>query len=131
MTAEEVEVLALYQKLRSPFKVANKLGLGTRAVLEILSNNPVAASLGTVSACVERYGGQGRPELVEYLVARKHPTGLWDNAEPAIRAARRAYEAGTHELTTGRDGDWLLLYSIPRKKAVKGRSNYFSVAYVV
>ena len=129
MNAEEIEVIACYQRLRSPFRVAGKLGMGTARVLQILADNPLAASLSTVSACVETHGGFGRPELVQYTVARKRPTPAWENDSPEIRLARKNYEAGTHELATGRDGDWLILYSIPRRAVAPGRSTYFSVTH--
>jgi hypothetical protein len=72
----------------------------------------------------EQYGGYGRPELREFLVGRKRAHEVWDNNDPVIAQARAHYELGTCDMCTGRDGDWLLLYSIPNKK-LKPRPDYF------
>lgn len=54
--------------------------------------------------------------MQQFAVARKKADQPWDNSVEAIDAARNAYEAGTHIMATGRDGDWLILYSIPQRR---------------
>lgn len=114
------EIIRELTRLRSPSKVARKTGY---ALTDIL---PIADELAGQPRNVreETFGGYGRPELRDNLVARKRAHETWDNTDPAIAAARDAYEAGTHDMATGRDGDWLLLYSVPLKKPVP-RPDYF------
>lgn len=121
LSAEIIDdVLMEYKRTRSPFRTANLTGLDASVVWAIIEEHT-----DKLSAYPERNGGFGRPELESYIVARRKVTSRsWDNAEPAIADARLAYEKGTHELATGRDGGWLILYAIPRKKATP-RTNYF------
>lgn len=114
------EIIAGLRKLRSPSKVSRQLGIELRTIL------PIADELAGTPRVVreEQHGGYGKPELREFLLARKRAHETWDNNLPTIAAARLAYEAGTHDMFTGRDGDWLLLYSKPQKK-VTPRPDYF------
>lgn len=114
------EIVAELRKTRAPGKVARSLGIDIRLVL------PIADELSGLprTSHEERFGGYGRPELSEFLVGRKRAHETWDNSDPLIAGARDAYEAGTHDMATGRDGDWLLLYSIPKRR-VTPRPAYF------
>lgn len=117
------EVLRCYRRLRSPYKVARELGYSPVVVWQIIEQNA-----DTLTLPVERWAGQGRPELAPYLVARMKPGGSsWDNTDPKIAEARARYEAGTHTLVTGRDGRWLLLYSIPLRKPQPARPDFFKL----
>jgi hypothetical protein len=114
------DVLYEWRRLkRSPYKVAKAVGISTRDVLEIISDHG-----HKISEHIERHDGMGRHELREFLVARKLAADSWDNDNPVIAGARADYEAGRVELATGRDGRWLLLYAIPRKRR-QPRPNYF------
>lgn len=114
------DVLYEWQRLkRSPYKVADAVGISARTVLEIIDEHG-----HKVSQIQERHEGWGRPELRDFLVARTKAGTSWDNDEPEIAEARRAYEAGTVELCTGRDGRYLLLYAFPRKRK-EPRPGYF------
>jgi len=116
------EILSEYKRTRSPFKAANAVGVDVAVVWAVIDDNK-----DQVGAFEERYGGKGRPELEPYVVAtRRALVGVWDNTSDEIRTARAQYEAGTHEMCTGRDGAWLLLYSIPRRYPVTGRAEYFT-----
>lgn len=123
-TTLEQEIVAELRKVRAPAKVARNLGLDIRTVL-FVSDKIGGASRNNRP---ETYGGRGRPDLAPYYVSRKRAYQAWDNSDPDIAAARAAYEAGTHEMVTGRDGDWLILYSIPRNK-VQPRPDYFKPEY--
>lgn len=118
----EKEILQVYEQTRrSPFKTARQVGVSINEVFEVLNKN--TESLEKAS---ERHGGMGRPEMQKYLVARrKVAVRQWDNSSEEIAEARQNYANGTHELCTGRDGPWLLLYSIPRQRPVSGRERYF------
>lgn len=106
------EILAELRKVRAPAKVARNLGLNLRVVLDVVDE---IGGVGAMSR-EERWGGLGRPELQKYTVARKRAYQTWDNDDSKVAKARADYEAGTHEMCTGRDGNWLILYSIPRQK---------------
>ena len=115
------EVLASYRRLRSPYKVSRECGYDPRMVWAIIDQHAETLSLPQ-----ERFGGQGRPDLEAFLVAKIKPgSGGWDNTDPAIAAARQRYCDGTHDMATGRDGGWLLLYSIPLKKTLTARPDFF------
>lgn len=120
----EQEIIRNYLRLRSPFKVANKLGLDIQTVLDVVNSHPELLNPRPSSVYAERHGGKGRPELREFVVARKKPTEPWDPGDISIAAARLDYEAGTIEMATGRDGDWLILYAIPRVK-IQPRPKFF------
>ena len=57
-----------------------------------------------------------------FIVAIRHCDGPWLNEDQkGISKARDDYEAGTHEMCTGRQGDWFILFSVPRKKRCGAR----------
>ena len=116
------EILAEYKRCRSPFKTAKAVGVDVAQVWSVIDTNK-----DKLSTFEERHGGRGRPDMEKHLVATRRATDRgWENSQPEIAAARAAYEAGTHEMATGRDGAWLLLYSIPRRYPVTGRDGYFT-----
>lgn len=118
---QENEILVLHQKTRSPFKTAQTLDIELQVVFDVLDKNK-----RRTGAPVEHNGGLGRPEMVPFTVARRLASDLgWDNKSPEIAKAREDYAAGTHEMATGRDGAWLIMYSIPRKRVDKTRGDYF------
>jgi hypothetical protein len=106
------EILYEFKRTRSPFKTAKNVGIDVTVVLQVIDDNTDRIVSGE-----ERWGGEGRPELLKFRVGkRKAASAGWDNTEPAIAEARTKFEAGTHTMCTGRDGAWLLLYSIPLRK---------------
>lgn len=119
----EQDVREAYAKTHSIFRVAKTFDISLEKVKDIIGD-----SLPKISRRQAVFGGQGRPEMRKYLIASKSVDDQWDNADISIADARQKYERGTHEMTTGRDGDTLLLYLIPRA-VVKPRPNYFSVGY--
>lgn len=74
------------------------------------------------------YDGFGRPDIRENLVARNLATESWDNSRPEVADARDKFEAGTHNLLTGRDGPYILLYAFPQP-VVTPRPDYFSPTF--
>lgn len=115
------EILHDLRKTRAPARTSRSTGYPIRLVLQVAEedNHP-----RTVRE--EVYGGLGRPELQQFTVGRKRAWEAWNNEEPAIAEARSQYEKGTHEMVTGRDGDWLILYAIPRKHRDPNRAGYFT-----
>lgn len=116
----EFEIERELRKVRAPSRVARNLGIDIRIVL------PIADRLEGAPRIIrqEQFGGHGQPELAPFTVGRKKAWEVWDNNIPSISQARADYEAGTHDMVTGRDGDWLILYSIPQAK-VTPRPDYF------
>lgn len=114
------EVIQAYKRLKSPFRVAKLLSLDVQQVWDVIEENP---ELVTAVPC--RFGGDGRPELFPYLAARRKVSDPgWDNKSAEIQQARADYEAGTHNMVTGRDGNWLLMYMVPQKR-ITPRPDYF------
>lgn len=114
------EIVAALRKFRSSTKAANSLGIDIRVVLPIadeLANEPRGTR-------VAKFNGDGPPHLRPYLVAKKKAWEAWENRLPEISDARAKFEAGTHDLATGRDGQWLYLYCFPQVK-VTPRPGYF------
>lgn len=126
MDDETKNILDEYKKCRSPFRVSKAFNLDVQQIWDLIE-----AHQAYLQYPPERYGGFGRPELRSYLVARRRSRGSrWDNDSPEIKEAREMYEAGTVELATGRDGDWVLLYAIPRKRT-KPRPGCWEVESIV
>ncbi len=114
------DILFHYKRTRSPFKVAKLVGLDTAVVWAVVDEHS-----DKLSAFPERNGGFGRPELTKYMVARRRvASNKWENDDAAIASARQAYEDGTHDMSTARDGGWLILYSMPLKRK-NPRPSYF------
>ena len=58
--------------------------------------------------------GKGPMHMQKYLIAQKPVDGVWDEKDVKIKTARRMYNEGTAEITTGRDGLTMNMYLIPR-----------------
>jgi hypothetical protein len=115
------EVLTQYKLTRSPFKTADKVGVSIGEVFQIVEDHE-----DKLTSIPERHGGLGRPELKDFTVARRRASDReWDNTDAKIVEARKNYEAGTHIMVSGRDGAWLILYSIPRKGRPDPMPDYF------
>lgn len=117
------DILEEYAKHGSLFKTARKLKIEVLYVSEIIKANPNLPA-PNLSEC--RWDGFGDPDKQKHLVARMPATEVWDNTIPEVAEAREQFEAGTHDMATGRDGPFILLYSFPR--AVRQpRPNYFDL----
>lgn len=117
----EAEIVAKYRQTRSPFKTAHAVGVNVDDVFKVIDDKS-----DQLTAAPERHGGLGRPDIQQFTVARRRVAQLgWDNDDPKIVQARQDYETGTHIMATGRDGAWLILYSIPRKGRPDPMPDYF------
>lgn len=114
------EIRSSLLRSRSPSRTATSTGYSISLVLQISDELK-----GPRSYYKEKFGGKGRPELQQYTVGRKKAWEEWDNKEPLIDQARKDYENGVVEIVTGRDGEFLILYAIPRRKA-QPRVGYFN-----
>ena len=122
MSELDKDILEEYAKHNSLFKTASKLDVTAEYVHSVVEGAKVEEEPDT-SSC--KYEGYGDPEKRKFLVARKTAEGYWDNEIPEVAQARERYEAGTHDMATGRDGPYLLLYSFPRP-VVSPRPNDFT-----
>jgi hypothetical protein len=115
------EIAADLRKTRAPSRTAKNLGYSIRLVLAVAEqeNQPRTQRK-------EHNGGLGNPDVFKYTVARKRVVDNWDNNTPEIAEARRSYEAGTHTLATGYDGEFAILYAIPLKRA-DPKPRYFTL----
>lgn len=115
------EILATYKRTHSPFKISQKVGVSVDEVFEVLNDHEEK-----LTPIPERNGGLGREEMQPFTVARRRVGERgWNNNDENIIKARADFEAGTHIMATGRDGAWLILYSIPRKGAPDPLPDYF------
>jgi hypothetical protein len=108
-----------FAKSRSYYKVCRTLDLPMQKVKAILSQEDDTPRREPV------YGGRGRPELRQFIVATKGAYEDWDLEDPDIVLMRADYELGTHEMCQGRDGDVIIQYSIPRVNK-QPRVGYFN-----
>lgn len=108
-----------FSKHHSIFRVCKSLGISLDRVTRVVGNQDFQVETKTA-----RYGGRGRPEMEKYVVATKHANESWDNSRTELREARQRYEAGTHEMAQGRDGDTIIQYLIPRA-VTEPRPGYF------
>lgn len=121
LTPEQTaDVLGEYRRVRSPYKVANNLGLKVEDVWAVIDANPDAAIQP-----VERWGGEGRPDLRRFFVAKSKTSERWDNDDAAIQMARDLFCAGSHTMATHRDGATKFLCLIPLKRNVPAQPDYF------
>lgn len=118
------EIIAEYRRVRgSPFKVANNFIIPVSLVWAVVADHPDA-----LSARVERFEGDGRPDLRPFIVGKKKVGSNWDNTDPAIAKARADYEAGTHDMMTHRDGAYEFLVSRPQTHTTP-RPEYFKLEF--
>ena len=122
MTADEY----LDEDIKEEFAKHNSLFRAARALN--ISLDRVKRVVGQKDYHVEKrpaqYGGRGRPELEQYIVATKNADESWPIDSEELAVCRAQFEAGTHEMCQGRDGDTIIQYSIPRATP-QPRHNHF------
>jgi hypothetical protein len=106
---------------RDPRAVARDLGIPLSAV------RPTLISSRRFEPISE--DGYGRPKLRQYIVSRKncHDTTWPKDDLLKINVARHRYDAGEIEMCQGRDGDWFILYAIPRARPEQTREPWLTV----
>lgn len=102
------KVIQCFELYGSEEKVDKVLHVGLKIIRHILRTYQYSKTVD----------GRGRPELQPYIVATKKVSESWDNALPSLKAARREYDEGKVELCQGRDGENIILYSIPRRQII-------------
>lgn len=113
--SKERAILAQIGKGKRPTAISEQLGVPLTEVIEIYKGR-----VGTGSREI------GREELRPYIVAVTVAGQAWSPRDrKAILSARMRYDQGLDEMCTGRDGAFLILYSIPRIKRVEPRGYFF------
>jgi len=119
----EKDVREELAKHGSVFKTCRHLGIDNVEYVSNIANDMKKDIKPDLSGC--SHDGYGKPSLRENLVARSLASEVWDNERPEVADARAKYEAGTHDMATGRDGPYVLLYLFAR--GVKSpRPDYFT-----
>ena len=103
----------------SPFKVAKQVGATVGEVIATVNRNRTSDQI-EVSAVV-------RAEREPYIGASRRASDPGSNtADGGVVRARQAFEAGTHDMATHRDGGWLHLCSFLLARPRKPRPGYFT-----
>lgn len=125
----------LYRKTGGDIrKVAKELGLKLHDVSRAI-NAGVAVIRSEVQDETQRptrnEKGQpmlGNPNLRPFIVSYRHCMGQWPNEDrKAIVTARKQYDAGTHIVTQGRDGAWIVLYCWRRERPIPPLNYFYGV----
>lgn len=109
-----------FAKHRSVFRTCRALKINVERVNRVVKQDDYRSDTRD-----SVYDGEGRPELRQYIVAKKSASGEWDNNSSSIKEMRALFERGTHEMCQGRDGDTIIQYLIPRAVS-QPRPGYFS-----
>lgn len=102
-------------------QIARRYGVDPKYVeqrLRVQNNTPSNSKLSE--------DGWGREELRKYAIARKHvEEAEWPITDEIVQA-KIDYDEGRVEICTGRDGEYFILYRIPRSEVDEKREPYFS-----
>lgn len=123
----ETLIVELQRELKgnrpNPVRIAARYGVPAAMVRYIMQESP---SPNTTFSKVSE-DGWGQPNLRPYLVSRKAAGDGWpEEDKEKIEVERENYDDGISEMCQGRDGDFILLYSIPRKRKINRRYRTFS-----
>lgn len=112
-------------------KTASDLGLSPETVRQLFTFPQTVVtpdpSVWDMTPPTDRLGrlAVGRKSMRDKIVAVHHVNMPWSiHDRQAITIARKQYDRGTHDMVTGRDGPWIILYSIKRRRPEAPR-NYF------
>lgn len=118
----EADIMRAYNlnpKRFSPFRVAKSVGATLGEVIAAVNRNKDTNS--------DEVSGIARRELEPYIVAsRRIMDPGWNNEDAGVVRARRAYEAGTHDMATHREGGWIHLCLFPLSRPRRARPGYFT-----
>lgn len=107
--------------------VAKELGISADACRQAFPQSPLNRDVEDPTPGVDAQGqpAVGRKSMRRHIVSVRHCQSSWpDRDRPAITRARRQYDAGTHIMTQGRDGQWIIQYCYKRRKVI-APFNYF------
>jgi hypothetical protein len=111
-------------------KVARALGFDYHA-LKARHDNPRRYANAVVAPEPDDFRDLARPAVRRFAIAYKRAGRDWpERFDTIIDLARRAYDAGTHEMAQSTIDGWVVLYLIPRLVPTKPRA-YFSTMEVM
>jgi hypothetical protein len=122
MSDEDKRIRELYEKHGGNVRaVATELGLDTLEVAKVMVPITVRVQERRPLEPI------GRVALRKYQIAFRHSTNTSWSVEdmPAILAARKRYDAGTHEVFQEKTEGWYILYCKPRRQQTANR-HWFS-----
>lgn len=121
LSTQEIELIESYRRDGlTDSKIERRTGIPLSKIREI-PGTPVLETGRVLTS-----DRMGRHELREFILCTKDVNDVWPNLDPRIQDAKGRYDAGLCEICTGRDGDTLILYEIPRQRPVEGRHRYFA-----
>jgi hypothetical protein len=124
LKAEEVK--AVYEQCGGDLnKIAERLGVAIPDFQQFAPATPPPARRRKPPADI------GKEKLRKFIVSVRHvENSVWPSDDTSkIELARARYEAGTYEMCQGRDRDWFVLYSIPRKERTGARKFFQTEGY--
>lgn len=70
----------------------------------------------------------GRPHLREFIVSVRHCHTNWPEEDrAALQKARQHFDAGTHQMVQGRDGQWIIQYCWPKTQPTTPDPYFYGV----
>lgn len=110
----EARILQLLEETRHPYRIQEEVQVTLSQVRKVMKDNPVELP------------GWGRLSLQPYIISRR---GIWAGDWPSedrgrILEHRRLHDQGRTTMCQGRDGQFILQYSIPTQRPVR-RNPYF------
>lgn len=111
----KAKILEALQKSRNPHDIAENLGVKVSDVRLVMRNHEL-----------EELQGWGKPHLQEWIVSRRR---AWEPSWPSRHNSRltdhkRMHDQGSTTMCQGRDGDYIIQYSILSQRPIK-RAAYF------
>ena len=110
--------------------VARALGLDYHALRQRYpkEERPMVTASEPEPADISQLGREG---FTQFVIAVKPAGSGWpEKYDEAIGVARKAFDAGTHEMFQTTDNGWVILYSIPYLVPVE-RRQFFSTMIVM
>jgi hypothetical protein len=106
-------------KTKNPYHLADQLDITVREARNMLRKEP------------EYLAGWGRPSMHPYIISRRSVTWAKWPAEDAQRLYehRKLHDEGKMTMCQGRDGEWIIQYSIPNDMPVRRDTYFFSGDY--
>lgn len=111
----KAKILEALQTSRNPHEIAEALDVKVADVRTVMRNCEL-----------EDLPGWGNPKLQPWIISRRR---AWEGSWPTRHAARlsdhkRMHDQGTTTMCQGRDGDYIIQYSILSRRPIK-RAAYF------
>lgn len=106
-------------KTKNPFDIAEALNITVREARNRLRQTP------------EYLEGWGRESMHPYIISRRHVQwAKWPDEDlQRLYEHKKLHDEGKVTMCQGRDGDWLIQYSIPNNPPVRRGAYFFAGDY--